>query len=159
MKILLVLLLAASVRTCTKESSTFEQKQVPDETVVTKAPDPVTVTVLGIYEDDLKTRGATSEERSRINGFTVAEGFSDLFNYPQSALESRLEGSCTVQFAIDSANTIQYFSVLRTDSKIFSDDVRRVIASSPIPVTPFPGSHILRFEVKVDYSLKGTSKM
>ena len=170
MKFLPLLLLLASVRTCTKESSAPSQKaaQVPVEIVdeirtpdhsTKAAPDSVTVSILGIYLDDVRTRGSISDEGSRINNYMVQPEFYDRFNYPELARRNDIEGSCTVQFAIDSASKICFFSVLKTDSKIFSDDVRQVIVSSPITVVPFPGNRILRFEVKVDYRRKVESKM
>jgi len=172
MKILSLLLFLVTVRTCTKESSTGDRKAAPVDPIQTTiavlpvVPDHDTViaTVLGMYVDDLKTRGLQSVETTKLSSApTLASEFNKRFTYPEIALQSRIEGSCTVQFAVDPASKIQYFSVLRTDSKLFSDEVRRAITSKPIMFNFFPnlpaGQQAVRIEVKVDYKLKAISKM
>jgi outer membrane biosynthesis protein TonB len=170
MNILSLLLFLVTIRTCTKESVSFDQKAAQVKTLPTPVissaldHDTVIVTFWGVYVDDLRTRGLPSAESTKLTSSpALAPEFSKRFTYPEIALQSRIEGSCIVQFAIDSASKIHYFSVLQTDSKLFSDEVRRAITSKPIMLNFFPnlpqGQQTVRIEVKVDYKLKAASKM
>ena len=171
MKILSLLIFLASVRACTKESSSSERKaEATTQSVEQPAlqqyatADTVIVSVLGMYYDDFKTRGLTSDASTKLSAppaFT--QDFYQRFSYPEVAKLDQLDGSCTVQFGIDAASKIHFFSVLETDSKIFSDNVRQAIVSKPIVLTPFPklpqNVDALRVEVRVEYKLKSISKL
>jgi outer membrane biosynthesis protein TonB len=172
MNILSVLLFLVTIRTCTKESASFDRKKAVEGSIST-APiasipspdhDTVIITLWGVYLDDLRTRGLPSLESTKlIASPTFAPEFYKRFIYPEIALQSRVEGSCIVQFAIDTASTIQYFSVLQTDSKLFSDEVRHAIMSKPVTFNFFPdlpkGQQTVRVEIKVSYKLKAVAKM
>lgn len=166
MKILSLLIFLASVRACTKESSSSERKaeaatQIVEQPALEQyaTADTVIVSVLGMYYDDFKTRGLKSDPSSKLSnppGF--AEEFYHRFSYPDIAKLDKLDGSCTVQFGIDAASKIHFFSVLETDSKIFSDEVRQAITSEPISFAFFPRlperQQVVRVEIQTDYKLK-----
>ena len=173
MKILSLLIFFASVRACTKESSSSERKaeaqiapQPIEQPVIERyvEADTVIVTVLGMYYDDFKTRGLKSDAGTKLsNPPALAPEFYQRFSYPDIAKLDQLDGSCTVQFGIDAASKIHFFSVLETDSKIFSDNVRQAIVSKPVVLTTFPklpkGIEALRAEVRVEYKLKSITKL
>ncbi len=105
--------------------------RMPVKEIIEREVDTIIIKDLEFYRYDGITFGERPDPRLKLQTpIRFSEPFGQRLHYPEIAKRSGMEGSCKVQFLIDSSGRVSRITYLEYDSKVFSDAIEKMLKKS-----------------------------